>query len=34
MFQDLIFINHTLNETRMTDAPLLIMRVNLLWVEY
>jgi len=35
LFQDLIFNKRTMNETRRTgDAPLMIMRVNPLWVEY
>jgi hypothetical protein len=35
MYQDLVFNENTVNETRMADdAPLTIMRVNPLWVEY
>jgi hypothetical protein len=35
MYQDLIFNEHTMNEIRIPgDAPLTIMRVNPLWVEY
>jgi len=35
MFQDLIFNKHTMNETRRAgDTPLMILRVNPLWVEY
>jgi hypothetical protein len=35
LFQDLVFNKHAMNETRRADdAPLVIMRVNPLWVEY
>lgn len=35
MFQDLVFNKHAMNEIRSSgDAPLVIMRVNPLWVEY